>query len=264
MTTPRIHPTALISKRAEIGHDVQIGAYSIVDAGAILGDGCILHPHTHIAGPTILGKRCEVYPFAVLGTPPQDAKYKGEKTELRIGADSVIREHVTMHPGTEHGGGVTKTGSNGYFMVASHVAHDCQVGNDVVFANNVSLAGSVSVGNGCILGGLSAVHQFTRIGDYAFVGSMAMVTQDVIPYGSVLGNHAHLAGLNIVGLKRRNASRSSIHNLRSAYRLLFADEGTFEERLRDVAKAFPDTPEVTKMIDFINAPSIRALCMPHG
>jgi UDP-N-acetylglucosamine acyltransferase len=263
VTNPRIHPTALVSNKAEIGNDVTIGPYSIVEAGAQIGDNCILHSQTYIAGPTQLGQACEVYPFAVLGMPPQDFKYKGEPNRLVIGDNTVIREHVTMHPGTPNGGGTTKIGMNGYFMVASHVAHDCQVGEGVVFANNAALAGCVTVGDRCILGGLSAVHQFSRIGSYAFVGSMAMVTRDVIPFGSVLGNHAHLAGLNIVGLKRRNVPRKTIQSLRSAYRLLFADEGTFDERLQDVQKSFSTSKEVMEIVNFIQEPKVRSLCMPN-
>ncbi|PHR60348.1 MAG: acyl-[acyl-carrier-protein]--UDP-N-acetylglucosamine O-acyltransferase [Robiginitomaculum sp.] len=258
-----IHPTAIVSPKAEVGEGVSIGAYSIVESGAILGQGAKLYSQTHIGGATTLGPRCEVFPFAVLGLRPQDFKHNGEKTRLEIGADTIIREHVTMHPGTTSGKRITRVGQGGYFMVGSHVAHDCVVGDNVVFANNAALAGLVTVGNNCILGGLSAVHQNTRIGNFAFVGSMAMVTRDVIPYGSVLGNHAHLAGLNIVGLKRRNMPRKTIHNLRSAYRLLFADEGTFEERLVDVSATFASSTEVMEIVDFIREESARSLCMPH-
>ncbi len=263
MEDSNIHPTAIVSPEAEIGDGVTIGAYSIVESGAILGEGTKLHAQTYIGGATTLGARCEVFPFAVLGMPPQDFKHNGEKTRLEIGADTTIREHVTMHPGTASGKRLTRVGQGGYFMVGAHVAHDCVVGNNVVFANNAALAGLVTVGDNCILGGLCAVHQNARIGNFAFIGSMAMVTRDVIPYGSVLGNHAHLAGLNIVGLKRRNVPRKTIHNLRSAYRLLFADEGTFDKRLKDVSTTFASSSEVMEIVNFIREENTRSLCMPH-
>jgi len=264
MSKAQIHASALVSNKAELGADVEIGPFSIVEAGAVIGDGTKLHGHSYICGPTVLGKNCEVYPYAVLGQPPQDTKYKGEDTKLIIGDETVIREHVTMHPGTKEGRGETRVGRGGVFMVASHIAHDCRVGDYVVFANHAALAGHVSIGDGCILGGLSAVHQFCRVGNYAFVGSMAMVTKDVIPYGSVLGNHAHLAGLNIVGLKRQNVSKATIHELRSAYKALFVDDDVFENRLKHVANSFSSSPEVMQIVDFIRDINVRSLCMPNG
>jgi UDP-N-acetylglucosamine acyltransferase len=175
----------------------------------------------------------------------------------------VIRENVTMHTGTVGGGGVTRVGSDSLYMVGAHVAHDCMVGNNVTFANSATLGGHVQVGDFVFMGGLSAVHQFTRIGRYAFVGGGGVVTKDIIPYGSVWGNHAHLEGLNLVGLKRRGFSREAINNLRAAYRLMFADEGTFQERLDDVSEVYHASSEVMEIVNFIRSDANRPICLPH-
>jgi UDP-N-acetylglucosamine acyltransferase len=189
-------------------------------------------------------------------------KYKGEETRLEIGADNVIREHVTMHPGTSGGGGVTRIGNNCLFMISAHVAHDCQVGDNVVMVNHATLGGHVHVGDYAILGGLSAIHQFVRIGPYAMIGGMSGVEADVIPFGMVMGERARLSGLNIVGLKRRNFSRLDIQALRTAYRLLFAQEGTMAERLDDVAALYPENRPVRSIIDFIRSADMRAVTLP--
>lgn len=218
--------------------------------------------HVVIAGRTRIGARARVYPFASIGHPPQDLKYKGEPTDLIIGDDVTIREHVTINPGTAGGGGVTTVGNRVLLMVGAHIAHDCRVGDGVIMANNATLAGHVEVGENAILGGLSAVHQFVRIGAYAMVGGMSGVEHDVIPFGSVMGERAHLSGLNIVGLKRRGFSRADIHALRRAYRLLFADRGTMAERLEDVRTSFPDNEMIQAVVSFIAAETQRALCQP--
>jgi UDP-N-acetylglucosamine acyltransferase len=189
-------------------------------------------------------------------------KYKGETSRLIIGENNVIREHVTMNPGTEGGGLTTCIGDNCLFMVGAHVAHDCQVGDNVVLVNNATLAGHVSIDEWAIIGGLSAIHQFVRIGKHAMIGGKTGVAEDVIPYGSVIGNRARLSGLNIVGLKRRGFSREDIHNLRKAYRLIFAEEGTLSERILDVAELFPNTEAVSDILDFITADSSRSICQP--
>jgi UDP-N-acetylglucosamine acyltransferase len=203
-----------------------------------------------------------IHPFAMLGSPPQHLAHKGEDTRLEIGERNQIREHATMHTGTVQGGGVTRVGSDGLFMVGTHVAHDCVVGDRVAMANNAALGGHVKVGDFVFVGGLAGVHQHTRIGRYAFVGASAMVTKDVIPYGSVWGNHAHLEGLNLVGLKRRGFSRDAINDLRSAYRLMFGPEGTFQERLDDTARVLAHRAEVREIVDFIRADANRPLCLP--
>ncbi|MGE0251522.1 MAG: acyl-ACP--UDP-N-acetylglucosamine O-acyltransferase [Dongiaceae bacterium] len=257
-----IHPTALVAKGARLGADVKIGPYCTIGADVTLGDGVTLISHVVIDGLTTIGKGTTIYPFAVLGTPPQDLKFKGEKSRLEIGANNIIREHVTMNPGTEGGGLLTKVGDHCLFMVGVHVAHDCKIGDHVIMANNATLAGHVQIGNYAIIGGLSAVHQFVRIGAHAMIGGMSGVENDVIPYGSVMGERARLSGLNIVGLKRRGFEREAIHALRNAYRLMFAPEGTLAERLEDVANTFKDNPAVIDIIKFIQSDSSRAICQP--
>ena len=257
-----IHPTALVDAGARLGSDVQIGPYCIVGPDVVLQDRVRLLSHVVVEGATELGEDTEVHAFANLGGPPQHLAHKGEKTRLAIGPRNVIREHVTMHTGTVLGGGVTRVGSDGLFMVASHVAHDCEVGDHVVFANNATLGGHVHMGDWVFMGGLSAVHQHTRVGRQSFIGGLAAVTKDVIPFGSVWGVYAHLEGLNLVGLKRRGYSRDQINDLRSAYRLLFAQEGTFQERLTDVARVFAGSSDVSEIVDFIRADANRPICLP--
>ena len=259
----QIHPTALIAPGAELGAGVEIGPFCTVGPKVRLGDGVRLISHVVLDGATSIGAGCTIYPFAVLGAPPQHLAHKGEDTRLEIGERNLIREHVTMQTGTVGGGGVTKVGSDSLYMVGAHVAHDCIVGNNVTFANNATLGGHVTVGDFVFMGGLCAVHQFSRIGRYAFVGGGGIVTKDIIPYGSVWGKHAHLEGLNLVGLKRRGFSREAINALRAAYRLLFADEGTFQERLEDVAEIHSGNVEVMEIVDFIRSENNRPLCLPE-
>jgi UDP-N-acetylglucosamine acyltransferase len=259
-----VHPTAIVEPGASLGTGVTVGPFCLVGARASLGDGVKLHSHVVIAGRTALGARTQVYPFAVLGHPPQDLKYRGEDSDLVIGADCTIREGVTMNPGTAGGGGVTTVGDHGLFLTQSHVAHDCKVGSHVIFSNNVMMAGHCTVGDYAILSGGAGVHQFVRIGAHAFVGGLSGVENDVIPYGMAIGNRAHLAGLNIIGLKRRGFDREQIHALRRAYRLLFANEGTLQERLEDVAQEFHDHPQVQEVVDFIRAGGDRAVCTPRN
>jgi UDP-N-acetylglucosamine acyltransferase len=217
-----------------------------------------------VDGRTRLGPETIVYPFASLGQPPQDLKYKGEASSLDIGARNRIREHVTMNPGTEGGGMVTRIGDDNLFMVAAHVAHDCIIGNNVVLANNATLAGHVTVGDFVIVGGLSAVHQFVRVGSYSIIGGMSAVESDVIPFGLVKGDRAHLAGLNMVGLERRGFGRDDVRALRSAYRMLFAPEGTLAERVEETAAHYKDQPQVESIVAFIRAASSRPLCQPKS
>jgi len=260
----QIHPTAIVDPAATLGTDVAIGPYCVIGAKVRLGDGVRLMSHVVIEGKTSLGAGTVVYPFASLGHRPQDLKFHGEESSLDIGANNQIREHVTMNPGTEGGGMVTRVGDNGLFMMASHVAHDCQVGNNVILANNATLAGHVHVGDFVIVGGLSAVHQFVRIGSYAIIGGMSGVESDVIPFGLVKGERAHLAGLNMVGLERRGFSRDDVRALRSAYRMLFANEGTLAERLEETATHYKEQAHVTRVVDFIRAASSRPLCQPKN
>lgn len=257
-----IHPTAIIEPGAMVGENVAIGPYSCVGPDVSLADGVRLHSHVVIAGRTTIGPNTHIFPFASIGHQPQDLKYQGEPSELIIGANNVIREHVTMNPGTNGGGMVTRVGNNCLFMMSSHVAHDAQVGNHVILANNATLAGHVEVGDYAILGGLSAVHQYCRVGQHAMVGGMSGVEQDVIPYGSVMGNRARLAGLNIIGLKRRGFSRNDVTVLRQAYRLLFAEEGTMAERILDAAEMYKEHAAVMEIVEFIRSDSSRSICQP--
>jgi len=262
-----IHSTAIIEEGAEIGESVFIGPYCSLGANVNIGDGCRLISHVAISGNTKIGANTHIYPFSSIGHPPQDMKYKGEASRLEVGANNIIREHVTMNPGTKGGGMVTRIGNNCLFMVGAHVAHDGVVGNHIIFANNATIAGHVVVEDYAILGGLCAVHQFVRIGRHAMIGGMSGVEQDVIPYGSVLGNRARLAGLNVVGIRRRGFSRSEIADLRKAYRLLFAEEGSMAERLVDVSEMYNENVAVMDIVDFIRGDSSRSICQPrteHG
>lgn len=259
-----IHPTAIVDPKAELASDVVVGAYSIVGPRVVLSEGVKLHSHVVVDGKTSIGPRTEIYPFASIGQPPQDLKYRGEDSELIVGSDNMIREHVTMNSGTEGGGLVTRVGNNCAFLAASHVGHDTIVGNNVVMSNNVMLAGHCVIDDFVIIGGGAGVHQFTRIGKHAFIGGMSGVENDVIPYGMVLGNRAHLAGLNIIGMKRRGFEREKIHALRAAYRMLFAAEGTLRERIEDVANLFSDQPDVMDIIEFVRSDTSRSICMPRN
>lgn len=258
-----IHPTAIVDPAAQLGVGVEIGPFSIIGPKVVLKDRVRVISHVTIAGNTTLGEDCVVYPGAQLGHPPQDFKYQGEDTQLIIGQRNILRENVTMHPGTTFARGQTVVGNDGYFMVGAHVAHDGIVGDRVVFANGAAIGGETEIADHAILGGYAGIHQKSRIGRHAFIGAMAKVTADVIPYGSVIGNHAHLAGLNVVGLKRRGMPRETLRELRAAYRLLFAQEGTFDERVDDVAQLYSGNAPIAEIIDFIRADAKRSICMPN-
>ena len=259
-----VHATAIVEPGAQLGQDVFVGPYCTVGSDVVLEDGVRLVSHVVVAGRTTVGPRTTVYPFASIGMPPQDLKYKGEPSRLEIGADNTIREYATMNTGTEGGGMVTRVGDRGLFMLGAHVAHDCTVGNHVIFANNATLGGHVVVDDYAIIGGLAAVHQFCRIGAHAIIGGVSAVVQDVIPYGSASGDRARLIGLNVVGLRRREFSRADIQALRAAYRLLFAEEGTLSERIDDVAEMYSDNGAVMDIVAFMRADSTRAICQPKA
>ncbi|KUL96375.1 UDP-N-acetylglucosamine acyltransferase [Bosea sp. WAO] len=258
-----IHPMSVVDPAARLGEGVIVGPFCTVGPQVTLGDGVELISHVAVAGLTSIGARTKIYPFASIGHPPQDLKYKGEPSTLTIGADCVIREGVTMNPGTEGGGMKTVIGDHGLFLANSHVGHDSIIGCNVIFSNNVMCAGHVTVGDFVIVSGGTGLHQFIRVGDHAFIGGGAGVMHDVIPFGMVRDNPAHLAGLNLVGLKRRGFSREQIHELRRAYRLLFADEGTLSERVEDVASEFASHPLIHEILDFIRSGGERAICVPH-
>jgi UDP-N-acetylglucosamine acyltransferase len=264
MAEGRIHPTAIVEDGARLGDGVTIGPFSVVGANVSLGDGVTLASHVVVTGRTTIGARTRIFPFASVGHQPQDLKYNGEPSTLSIGTDCLIREGVTINPGTEGGGMTTTIGDKCAFLANSHIGHDCRVGNNVVLSNNVMLAGHVEVGDFVIIGGGAAVIQFARVGQHAFLGGMSGLEQDLIPYGMALGNRAHLSGLNIVGLQRRNFSRTEIHDLRRAYRALFAQEGTLLERVADVAEEFKDHPTVMEIVAFIKAGGKRSMCTPKN
>jgi len=259
-----IHPTAIIDPAAKLGADVAIGPFCTLGPDVKLGDRVQLISHVVVGGRTSIGADTVVYPFASLGLRPQDLKFKNESSALEIGSGNQIREYVTMHPGTEGGGMLTRVGNKGLFMVGSHVAHDCKIGDNVVLANNATLAGHVTVGDFVIIGGLSAVHQFVRIGPFAIIGGMSGVEKDVIPFGLVKGERAHLAGLNMVGLERRGFSREDVRALRSAYRMLFAPEGTLAERIEETASHYKEQAQVAQIVEFIRAASDRPICQPKS
>ena len=259
---PLVHPTAVVAPGAEIAASAEIGPFCVIGEHVKLGERVKLHSHVVVEGRTTIGDDTQVYPFASLGHRPQDLKYHGEPSRLEIGARNMIREHVTMNPGTEGGGMLTSVGDDCLFMASAHVAHDCHLGNHVILVNNATLGGHVHIGDYAIMGGLSAAHQFVRIGRHAMIGGMTGVEADIIPYATVTGNRAHLSGLNLVGLKRRGYDRDAIHALRNAYRLLFAPEGTMAERVEDVAEQYQAVPLVMEIVDFIRADSSRSICQP--
>jgi UDP-N-acetylglucosamine acyltransferase len=260
---PKIHPTAIVAAGAELAEDVEVGPYCVLGPHIKIGARTRLTSHVMVDGHTEIGEDCELHSFASLGGPPQHLAYRGEPTRLVVGSRNTIREYATMHIGTPGGRGVTTVADDCFFMAQSHVAHDCIVDDHVVLAHAATLGGHVHVAQYAIVGGLAAVHQYSRIGRHVNIGGLAAVTKDVIPFGSVWGNHAHLEGLNLIGLKRRGFSRDVINDLRAAYRLLFADEGTLQERIEDVARVFAGSAEVMEIIDFIRADAARPLCLPH-
>lgn len=261
--TRKIHPSAVIEDGAVIGDDCEIGPFCHIGPEVRLGAGARLKSHVAIAGTTTIGRGARIFPFASVGHQPQDLKYHGEAVTLTIGDNCIIREGVTINPGTEGGGFKTTIGDNCAFLANAHIGHDCAIGNNVILVNNVLLAGHVTVGDFAICAGGSGVIQYTRIGQHSFVGGFTGMENDLIPYGLAIGNRAHLAGLNMVGLRRRNFSRESIHDLRRAYRLLFAEEGTLKERVEDVAAEFAGHPQVEEILAFIRAGGDRAICQPR-
>jgi UDP-N-acetylglucosamine acyltransferase len=260
----QIHPTAIVEPGAALAETVRIGPFCVVGGKVELGDGVVLHSHVVVTGRTSIGADTSVFPFASIGHAPQDLKYAGEESRLEIGHHNVIREQVTMNPGTRGGGMLTRIGNHCLFMVGVHVAHDCMIGDHVIMANNATLGGHVVVSDNAVLGGLSAVHQFVRIGQHAMIGGMSGVERDVIPFGSVMGDRARLSGINLIGMQRRGFSRDEIQSLRTAFQLLFAETGTLSERVAEIAEKFADVAPVRDIVDFIRADSSRAICQPKG
>ena len=261
---PQIHPTAIVAPGAMLAETVVIGPYCIVGEDVALGPRVTLRSHVVVDGRTTIGEGTRLVPFASIGLEPQDLKYRGEKSERVIGRNNTIREYVTMNPGTEGGGMVTRIGDRCLFMVGAHVAHDCQIGDHVIMANSATLAGHVVVEDYAILGGLCAVHQYVRIGQHAMIGGMSGVERDVIPFGQVMGDRSRLCGLNIIGMQRRGFSREDIQELRNAYQVLFSSDGTLSDRVNETAERFSGIGPVDEIIDFIRADSSRAICQPKG
>lgn len=254
-----LHPTAIVHPEANIGRDTTIGPYCIIGKNVTIGDNVKLHSHVNIDGKTTIGDYCEIFPFASIGTIPQDLKYHGEAAELIIGHHNTIREHVTMNIGTSGDRCLTQVGNHCLFMMGSHVAHDCIIGDHVILANNVALAGHVSVGDHAIIGGLCGIHQFVRIGKHAMIGGGSAVARDVLPFTVVNSTRAKVAGLNLIGLKRRGFKRNEISDLRQAYKLLFQTSGTFDDRLKTATSLYPDSNLVQQFLEFINTDSKRKI-----
>ena len=259
-----VHPTAIVAPGARLGRNVRIGPYSVVGEDVVLGEDVELISHVVVAGRTDIGAGTRIFPFASIGHQPQDLKYNGEPSRLTIGQRCVIRENVTINPGTAGGGMETRIGDDCLLMASTHVAHDCRLGNHVILANYVGIAGHAVVGDYVTFGGTCVVHQFVRVGSHAFIGAQTMVDADVIPYGMAVGNRAKLAGLNLVGLKRRGFDREGIHQLRAAYRMIFSSEGTLRERVEDAANLFAEAPLVQDVVAFIVRGADRPICLPRN
>jgi UDP-N-acetylglucosamine acyltransferase len=257
-----IDPTARVAAGVVIGRDVSVGPYCVIGPKVAIGNGVRLIAHVHLTGHTSIGARTVIYPFASLGTPPQSVKYRGGATRLVVGADCDIRENVTMNIGTEGDRGITQVGDRCFFMVGSHVGHDCQVGSDVTLANNAVLGGHVTVGDHVMFGGQSAVHQFVRIGESAMIAGVTGIGADVIPFGFAIGQRGYLDGLNVVGMRRRGFARADVHRLRNFYRALFLVPGPFKQRLAIVAGEHEGDPLIGKIIEFIRSGGSRPLMKP--
>ena len=256
-----IHKSSVIDSKTKVGKDVKIGPFCFVGANVQLDDGVELISNVHIEGNTKIGKGTKIYPFASIGTSPQDLKYKGEANSLEIGENNVIREYVTINPGTKGGGGLTKIGNNCLFMISSHVAHDCQIGDNVIIANNVPLGGHAIIEDNVVIGGNSAVQQFTRIGKMAMIGGMTGVLHDVIPYGLSIGNRNYLQGLNLIGLRRANFNNKDILGLTEAYKEIFATKN-LTDNLSKLNGEFKENRLVKDVIKFITKDKKRSICTP--
>lgn len=248
----QVDSTAVVSNDAAIARDVVIGAYVVIGPQVSIGAGTVVGPHTRIDGPVRIGERNQIVGHASIGTPPQDVKYKGERTELVIGNDNIIREFVTMNRGTAGGGGITTVGSNNFFMTYSHVAHDCHVGSHTIFANNATLAGHVDVGDHSTVGAFSAVHQFCRVGDHAFIGGGTIATQDVLPFVKTVGSRpAKTYGVNNIGLQRKGFSSDAIEALQRSYRILIRSKLRLEDALSRIENELGFFAEVRYLVEFV-------------
>ena len=256
-----IHKTAIVDPKAKISANVNIGPYSIIGPNVEIGEDTDINSHVSISGYTKIGKKNKIYPFASIGNNPQDLKYKGEKSSLEIGNGNTIREYVSINPGTDGGGGLTKIGNNCLFMVSSHVAHDCVIGDNVVAVNNVAIGGHVQIDDNAIIGGNSAIHQYIRIGKFAMIGGICAVIRDVIPYGLVHGNRSVLQGINLIGLRRNNISNQDITLLSNAYKEIFKSEN-LSENLNNLSEDYKKNDLVIEILKFIQKDKKRPICTP--
>jgi len=254
-----IHPTAIIARGAVLGSDVRIGPFCTVGPNAVIEDRAELVSHVVVDGHSRIGADVVLYPFCTVGLAPQDLKYQGQPTRCEIGARTQVREHCTIHRGTVTGKGITRVGADCLLMAVAHVAHDCTLGDHVIVANNAVMGGHVSIGDHAVIGGAAAIHQYVRIGRAAMIGGVSGVEADVIPFGSVIGNRARLAGLNVIGLKRRGFDKAQIQLLHNAFRDLFRHEGLFAQRLADARERYGAEPLIAEVLAFIDAPSHRGL-----
>ena len=258
-----IDKNSVIHKNAKIAETAEVGPYVVIGPNVEIFDNVKIYSHVNISGNTTIGEGTKIFPFASIGNDPQDLKYKGENTKLEIGKNNSIREYVTINPGTEGGGGLTKIGDNCLFMISSHVAHDCRVGNNVIIANNVPLGGHVTIEDNVVIGGNSAVQQFTRIGKMAMIGGMTGVLHDVIPYGLSTGNRNSLQGLNLIGLRRAKFENKDILGLSEAYKEIFATKN-INENISKLNGSFQENPLVKNVIDFITKDKKRSICTPFS
>jgi UDP-N-acetylglucosamine acyltransferase len=258
-----IHKTAIVNPKAKISTNVKIGAYSIIGSNVEIDENTEIQSHVSIVGNTRIGKNNKIYPFSSIGNDPQDLKFAGEETKLEIGDNNKIREYVTINPGTKGGGGLTKIGNNCLFMVSSHIAHDCMVGNNVILANNVPLGGHAEIEDNVIIGGNSAVQQFTRVGRFAMIGGMCGVVRDIIPYGIAHGNRSVLHGLNLIGLRRKNIPNKEIMTLSNAYKEIFKNEN-LTDNLNNLNRDFKKSELVLEVVNFLEKDKKRPICTPFS
>ena len=258
-----IHKTAIVDSKAKINSNVDVGPYTVIGPNVEIGENSVIQSHVNIKGNTKIGKNNKIYPFASIGNDPQDLKYKGEESKLEIGDNNKIREYVTINPGTNGGGGITKVGNNCLFMVSAHIAHDCLVGDNVILANNVPLGGHAYIEDNVIIGGNSAVQQFTRIGNSAMIGGMCGVVRDVIPYGVAHGNRSMLQGINVIGLRRKNIANKEIITLTDAYKDIFKNEN-LTENLNSLSEKLKKNSLVREVVDFLEKDKKRPICTPFS